>query len=76
MQINYDYEWINIPEGEYKEDNNYRKDPIYGGLQNLINDTPIGYKYYKRGKFQANLICSEQEWQRLKCAKNVKKLLK
>lgn len=41
---------------------NYFKVPIWNGIQSIIDDKPEGYKYYKRGKFQAYIICGAKEY--------------
>lgn len=43
----------------------YRKVPIYEGLQNIIDNNPKYYKYYKRGGFKTSIICSEENYNKL-----------
>lgn len=44
----------------------YFKVPIYSGIQSMIDNKPIKYKYYKRGKYKSYLICGEKEYKSLR----------
>lgn len=68
MIVIQNHEWMPITKEEYENNslkNDYKKEPIYGGIQNAINNKPIDYKYYKKGKLKFSMICSEQFYIRM-----------
>lgn len=68
MIVIQNHEWIPITKEEYENNSlkdDYKKEPIYGGIQNVINNRPIDYKYYKRGELKFCMICSEQFYIRM-----------
>lgn len=43
----------------------YEKRPVYGGIQNVIDNKPIGYKYYKQGNYKTFMIGSEKQFNKI-----------